>query len=103
MTSRNGRLSLALEVQSVATLLNGERGPEKLEGPAATLSGGGHSACDAETRDLPTLNRCDANEGADMAETTRTPGLSDSGTRDTGVKITPPTHSDPVTTTPTIA
>lgn len=103
MTSRNGRLSLALEVQSVATLLDGERGPEKLEGPAATLSGGGHSACDAETRDLPTLTRCDANGSADMAERTRLPSRSDSRTPDTAVKITPAMQTGPVTTTHAVA
>jgi hypothetical protein len=98
-----GRLSRALEVQSVVRLLVGERGPEKLEGPAATPRGGGHSVCGAETRDLTTLTRCDANGSADMAKRTRLPGLSDSETQPSGVKITPPPRLGPVTSTPTVA
>jgi hypothetical protein len=94
-----GRLSRALEVQSVVRLLDGECGPEKLEGPAAALAGGGLFACDVETRDLTTPHRCYTNEGVDMTKRTRGYPRSDSGTRDTGVKITPPTHSAPVTTT----
>lgn len=39
-------------------------------------------------------------EGADMAKNTRGPAPHDRWTRDTGVNITPPTHSGPVTTTP---
>lgn len=42
-------------------------------------------------------------EGADMAKTTGTPRTTDSGTRDTGVKITPPKHSVTVTTTRNVA
>lgn len=97
-----GRLSRALEVQSVVRLPDGER-PRTLEGPAAALAGGGLIACDVETRDLTTLTRFEANGSADMAKRTRGYPGSDSGTRDTGVKITPPTHSDPVTTTRTVA
>ena len=42
------------------------------------------------------------NEGASsMAKRTRISGLSGSGTRQTGVNITPPTQQGPVTTTPT--
>lgn len=42
-------------------------------------------------------------EGADMAKRTRGPDPSDRLTRDSGVKITPPTHSAPVTSTVTVA
>jgi hypothetical protein len=98
-----GRLSRALEVQSVVRLLVGGRGLEKLEGPAATLAGGGLFACDVETRDLTTPHRFEANEGADMAKRTRLPGLSDSETQPSGVKITPPQRSGPVTSTTTTA
>lgn len=38
-------------------------------------------------------------EGADMAKNTRGRSPSGSRTRDTGVKITPPTHSSPVAST----
>jgi len=100
MTTSTGRLSLASDVQSVARL-DGNR-PRTLEGPAATVVA--VSACETETRDLPTPQRDQANEGADMAESTRTPGLSDSGTRATAVKITPAMQSTgPVTTTPNSA
>jgi hypothetical protein len=96
-----GRLSRALEVQSVVRLLDGER-PRTLEGPAATLAGGGLFACDVETRDLTTPHRFSTNEDADMAERTRLPGLSDSGTRDTAVKITP-ASAGPVSSITSIA
>jgi hypothetical protein len=44
------------------------------------------------------------NEGASsMAKRTRSPGVSDSGTRATGVNITPPTQPGPVTTTHAVA
>lgn len=103
MSDSTDRLGLASDVQSVARLGRG-RSTEKLEGPAATLLGGGQSACDAETRDLTTLTRCDANGSADMAESTRTRGLSDSGSPTVTVKITPVTlRRSPVTTTPTVA
>lgn len=46
----------------------------------------------------PTLN---SDEGADMAQSTRGPDPSDRVTRNSGVKITPPMHAGPVTTTPT--
>jgi hypothetical protein len=98
-----GRLSRAFEVQSVVRLLDGERGPEKLEGPAATLAGGGLFACDVETRDLTTPHTQPANEGVDMTKSTRGFPRSDSRTRASAVKITPATHSGPVTTTPTVA
>jgi len=100
MCGRNGRLSLAFEVQSVARL-HGERTPTKSEAPAATVVA--VPVCEARTRGLTTPHRDQANEGVDMTKSTRGYPGSDSGTRDTGVKITPPTHSDPVTTTSSIA
>ena len=99
MVGRNGRLSLALEVQSVARL-DGERGPTKSEAPAATVVA--VPVCEAGTRGLTALTAL-TNEGADMAESTRTSGLSDSRTRATAVKITPAMQTGPVTTTPTLA
>jgi hypothetical protein len=98
MSSRNGRLSLAFEVQSVARL-DGDR-LKTLEAPAATLVA--VPVCEAGTRGLPTPNRCYANEGVDMTKSTRGYPRSDSETRDSTVKITPvssvsatapPTHS----------
>lgn len=83
-TSRD-RLVPAPDVQSVARL-SGRR-PEKLEGPAATLSGGpglrSRNARPADTTPLLT------NEGADVAQSTRGFPRSDSETRDSAVKITP--------------
>jgi hypothetical protein len=103
MDRSTGRLSLASDIQSVARLGN-DAASKTLEGPAASLSGGGHSGCDAETRDLPTPHQLLTSKGADMAERTRTPGRSDSGTPASAVKITPAVYSSgPVTTTHTIA
>lgn len=49
-------------------------------------------------------NPANDKEASDMNESTRTTGLSDSGTQATAVKITPASQSgDPVTTTKTIA
>jgi hypothetical protein len=48
----------------------------------------------------PTLN---GYEGADMAESTRGPDPVDRWTRISGVNITPPMHTGPVTTTPSVA
>ena len=97
-----GRLSRALGVQSFVSLLGGECS-RTLEGPAAALAGGGLIVCGVETRDLTTPHPLLTNEGADMAKRTRSPGLSDSETQPSGVKITPPQCSVPVTTTPTVA
>jgi hypothetical protein len=85
MSSRNGRLSLAFEVQSVARL-DGDRA-EKLEAPAATLVA--VPVCEAGTRGLPTPQRSHTNEGADVAKSTWGYPRSDSETRDSTVKITP--------------
>lgn len=101
MTSRNGRLSLAFEVQSVARLRGG-RTPTKSEAPAATLVA--VPVCEAGTRGLTTPQRLRRSKGADMAQSTRTPGRSDSETRTSAVKITPASNvSATVTTTPAIA
>ena len=100
MRTLNGRLSLAFEVQSVARL-GGGCAPTKSEAPAATVVA--VPVCEARTRGLTTPHRSYTYEGADMAQSTRGYPGSDSGTRDTGVKITPPTHSDPVTSTTTVA
>jgi len=86
MSSGNGRLSLALEVQSVARL-EGRRPPTKSEAPAATVVA--VPVCEARTRGLTTPHRLRRYEGADMAQSTRTPGRSDSETRTSAVKITP--------------
>lgn len=42
-------------------------------------------------------------EGADMQQSTRGPDPVDSRPRSSGVKITPPTHAGPVTTTHRVA
>jgi len=93
MSGRNGRLSLALEVQSVARL-EGRRSPTKSEALAATWVA--VPVCEAGTRGLTTPHHCEANEGADVAKSTRGPDPSDRVTRISGVKITPPTHAGPV-------
>ena len=100
MVRSNGRLSLALEVQSVARL--DHKGPTKSEAPAATVVA--VPVCEAGTRGLTTPNRCESSEGADMAQSTRTPGRSDSETRTSAVKITPAQSvSDTVPTTHSVA
>ena len=95
----NGRLSLAVDVQSVARL-DGIRS-KTLEAPAATLVA--VPVCEARTRGLPTPHHCEAIEGVDMTKSTRGYPRSDSRTPDTAVKITPATHQGPVTTTHTVA
>lgn len=100
MGTSTGRLRLAVDVQSVARL-GVDRTPTKSEAPAATVVA--VPVCEAGTRGLTTPHRSYTYEGADMAQSTRGYPGSDSGTRDTGVKITPPTHSDPVTSISTVA
>lgn len=99
MSSRNGRLSLAVEVESVARLHQDR--PTKSEAPAATEVA--VPVCEAGTRGLTTPHSCEANEGADMAQSTRGPNPVDRSPRISGVKITPPTLAGPVTTTLTVA
>lgn len=100
MSSGNGRLSLAFEVQSVARLYGG-CAPTKSEALAATVVA--VPVCEAGTRGLTTPHRLRRYEGADMAKSTRGPDPVDRVTRDSGVKITPPTHSGPVPSTHTSA
>lgn len=93
-----GRLSLASDVQSVARL-DGRR-PRQSEAPAATVVA--VPVCEAETRGLSTLIRCDANEGADVAKRTRGTSPDDRSPRSfcvSGVKITPPVQPGPVPST----
>jgi len=97
MVRSNGRLSLALEVQSVARL--DHKGPTKSEAPAATVVA--VPVCEAGTRGLTTPNRCESSEGADMAQSTRGVPPSDRWTRISGVNITPPTIAAPVPTAST--
>ena len=85
MTGRNGRLSLAFEVQSVARL-HGER-PTKSEAPAATVVA--VPVCEAGTRGLTTPQRLRRSKGADVAKSTRGFPQSDSATYISAVKITP--------------
>lgn len=99
MSLSTARLGLALDVPSFARL-DGKR-PTKSEAPAATWVA--VPVCEAGTRGLSTLHRCETNEGADVAKSTRGPDPSDRVTRNSGVKITPPTDAAPVPTTPTIA
>lgn len=99
MSVSTGRLSLAFEVQSFARLRRG-CAPTKSEAPAAT--GVAVPVCEAETRGLSTLTAL-TNEGADVAKSTRGTNPVDRLTRISGVKITPPTHADPVPTTHTVA
>jgi hypothetical protein len=101
MTSRNGRLSLALEVPSVARR-GDDRTPTKSEAPAATLVA--VPVCEARTRGLTTPHRSPANEGVDMTKSTRGPSPVDRWTRTSGVNITPPDRdAEPVPTTPAVA
>ena len=86
MYRSNGRLSLALEVQSVARLY-GDRTPTKSEAPAATVVA--VSVCEAGTRGLTTPHRFPTDEGVDMTKRTRGFPGSDSETRTSAVKITP--------------
>lgn len=100
MDRSTGRLSLASDIQSVARL--GYDAAEKSWKPPLPLSWQSRF-CEAGTRGLTTPHHCEANEGADMAERTRGPDPVDRWTRETGVNITPPTRTGPVTTTHTIA
>lgn len=101
MSSSTGRLRLASDIQSVARL-GGGRGPKTLEGPAATEVA--VSACETETRDLPTPHSFPTDEGVDMTKSTRGAPRSDSETRTSAVKITPvSSDSAAVPTTSTIA
>lgn len=86
MVRSNGRLILALEVQSFARL-GDDRTPTKSEAPAATVVA--VPVCEAGTRGLTTPHRDQANEGVDMTKRTRGFPGSDSETRDSAVKITP--------------
>ena len=93
MVSSTGRLRLAPDVQS-GHKPDGTR-PQTKERPRST-PGVRCTRCGAG----PTHNQT---EGADMAKRTRSPGLSDSGTPASAVKITPARDRGPVTTTPTDA
>lgn len=53
--------------------------------------------------ELPWLANTQRYEGADMQQSTRGPDPADSRPRSSGVKITPPTHAGPVTTTHRVA
>ena len=72
------------------------------EGPACHL-GGGQDVCRIQTRGLSAPHRYDTNEGANMAESTRGPDPVDRWTLTSGVNITPPQCTGPVTTTPATA
>lgn len=89
MGTSTGRLSLASDGYSEVALA------DKTIGTAPQFSGCVNNRYGAG----PTPHRDQANEDADMAERTRTAGLSDSRTPDTAVKITPAMQTGPVTTT----
>jgi hypothetical protein len=100
MGASTASLVNASDVKSVARLRG--RRAEKLEAPAATLVA--VPVCEAGTRGLTTPHRFQAYEGADMAQSTRTPGRSDSATYNSAVKITPASSvSATVTATPSVA
>ena len=100
MCCSTGRLVPAPDVQSVARLRGRRDNLRQSEAPAATVVA--VPVCEAGTRGLTTLTAL-TNEGAVVAKSTRGVPRSDSGTRATAVKITPATHSGPVTTTPSAA
>ena len=93
MVSQTSRLSLASDVQS-ATGLDG-RPTQTKERPRSSPSVR-CTGCGAG----PTHNHY---EGVDVTKRTRSPGLSDSGTPASTVKITPAREQGPVTTTHTVA
>lgn len=100
MTGRNGRLSPASDVQSVARPYVSRSG--KSEAPAATVVA--VPVCEAGTRGLTTPHRLLTSEGADMAQSTRGFPPSDSETRTSAVKITPvSSDSATVPTIPAVA
>ena len=102
MSRPTGRLSLALDMQSVTRLWRDNC--TKSEGPAAPLR---VAVLVVEHRDAGPAGHPHTlltNEGADMAQSTRGYPRSDSETRTSAVKITPAsTVSATVPTTPTIA
>lgn len=103
MTRSTGRLAAVPDGRLVAGWWEGTAS-KTLEGPAATLLGGGQGGCDAKTRDLPTPHRFHSNEGVDMTKSTRGVPRSDSETRTSAVKITPVSSvSATVPTTHTVA
>lgn len=105
MASSTSRLRLAPDDHS--GMRTAGRSPKtKWNGPAARpgVSPPGSGAGPANNIDeVAGQCRHTLEEGADMAKRTRGSTPADSRTRDTGVKITPPTHSGPVTTTHTTA
>lgn len=101
MKRSNGRLRLAPDDHSAQAKV-GWRPKTTSEGPACHL-GGSPDVCRTWTRGLSTPHRFEANEDADMAESTRPPGRSDSGTPAITVKITPVSVRGPVTSIYTVA
>ncbi len=71
---------------------SGGAGAHKTKERPRSTPGAANTGCGAG----PTLN---SYEGADMAESTRGPDPVDRWTRNSGVNITPPTRTGPVTTT----
>lgn len=100
MTGRTGKLRLTPDDHSETSQAGWSR--QNVRRPRL-LRSSSPDVCRIWTRGLPTHNRCVAIEGADMAKRTRGSTPVDSRPRSSGVKITPPTHAGPVTTTHTVA
>ena len=102
MVSSTGRLRLAPDDHSGdRTWPRVERSPRLIPWflPDQEAGAWSNPLCEKKVSTASTHHR---NEGADMHESTRTPGLLDSGTSDIAVKITPATEG-PVTTTTAVA
>lgn len=97
MHGSTDRLRLAPDDHSASRFV-GQEPKTTSEGPACHL-GGGQDVCRIQTRGLSTPHRCETNEDADMAESTRGRDPVDRWTLTSGVNITPPQCTGPVTTT----
>lgn len=100
MTRGTGRLRLTPDDHSETSQVR--RSPQNVRRPRL-LQCSSPDVGRIQTRGLTTPNRVEAIEGADMAKRTRGSTPADSRPRSSGVKITPPTHAGPVTTTHTAA
>ncbi len=102
MQRSTGRLSTASDGWSISGWLEGAAS-ETLEGPAATLWGGGPGAGNTGRGTCRHHTATKRMKVPTMAKRTRGPDPSDRVTRESGVKITPLARMVPVPTTPTTA
>jgi len=100
VVTRKGRLCLAPDDYSVIGCRQANR-----TAPLPRLVTGidARPVPQAVPEELSRLANTHPHEGVDMQQSTRGSAPVDSRPRSSGVKITPPTHAGPVTTTHTVA